>query len=130
MPRPPSSTAPLRACRRSSGEPSFPDGFLAGGAVAGIKASGRPDLAVIVTTGGPASAAAVFTSNAFAAAPVRLSQAHLAATGGPVGERGHSGYASAIVSTSGCANAATGAAGDADQLAVAESVGCRRERPA
>jgi glutamate N-acetyltransferase / amino-acid N-acetyltransferase len=91
----------------------LPAGFLAGGRAAGIKASGRPDLALIVTTGGPAAAAAVFTSNAFAAAPVRRSRAALAAS------RGH---VRAIVSTSGCANAATGAAGDADQARVGELV--------
>ena len=53
---------------------ALPAGFKAGGLAAGIKASGRPDLAVIVTTDGPASAAAVFTPNTFAAAPVRLSR--------------------------------------------------------
>ena len=83
----------------------------------GIKASGRPDLAVVVTTAGPAAAAAVFTPNAFAAAPVRLSRAHLAATSGD--PRGGFGWASSLISTSGCANAATGADGDADQLEVA-----------
>jgi glutamate N-acetyltransferase/amino-acid N-acetyltransferase len=94
----------------------IPAGFRAGGAAAGIKASGRPDLAIIATLPGddgrpvPAAAAAVFTPNAFAAAPVKLSQAHLAASGG---------WAEAIVSTSGCANAATGAAGEADQAEVA-----------
>ena len=51
---------------------AMPAGFKAGGLAAGIKASGRPDLAVIVTIHGPAAAAAVFTPNAFAAAPVRL----------------------------------------------------------
>lgn len=95
---------------------AMPAGFRAGGLAAGIKASGRPDLAVIVTTGGPAAAAAVFTPNAFAAAPVRLSRAHLAATSGDT--RGGFGWAEAIVSTSGSANAATGAAGEADQLEV------------
>ncbi len=95
---------------------TIPAGFRAGGSIAGIKVSGRPDLAIVATLPGPdgrparAAAAAVFTPNSFAAAPVRLSQAHLAASGG---------WASAIVSTSGCANAATGAAGDADQAAVA-----------
>ena len=69
-----------------------------------------------MTTSGPAAAAAVFTPNAFAAAPVRLSRAHLAASSGD--ERGGFGWAEAIVSTSGSANAATGAAGDADQLEV------------
>jgi glutamate N-acetyltransferase/amino-acid N-acetyltransferase len=94
----------------------MPAGFKAGGLAAGIKASGRPDLAVIVTTAGPAAAAGVFTPNAFAAAPVRLSRAHLAATSGHA--RGGFGWAEAIVSTSGSANAATGPAGDADQLEV------------
>jgi glutamate N-acetyltransferase/amino-acid N-acetyltransferase len=94
----------------------MPAGFRAGGLAAGIKASGRPDLAVVVTTNGPAAAAAVFTPNAFAAAPVRLSRAHLAATSGDA--RGGFGWAEAIVSTSGSANAATGAAGDADQLEI------------
>ena len=101
--------------------PAVPGGFAAGGTAAGIKASGRPDLALIVATGGPASVAAVFTPNAFAAAPVRLSQRHLAASTEPDGD-GRSGWAQAIVSTSGCANAATGALGDADQLEVARTV--------
>jgi glutamate N-acetyltransferase/amino-acid N-acetyltransferase len=51
----------------------MPAGFAGGGLGAGIKRSGRPDLAIIRTTNGPAAAAAVFTPNAFAAAPVRLS---------------------------------------------------------
>ena len=97
--------------------PVIPAGFKAGGLAAGIKASGRPDLAVIVTTTGPAAAAAVFTPNSFAAAPVRLSRAHLAATSGDA--RGGFGRAEAIISTSGSANAATGAAGDADQAEIA-----------
>jgi glutamate N-acetyltransferase/amino-acid N-acetyltransferase len=98
----------------------IPAGFRAGGAAAGIKASGRPDVAIIATLpdedGRPAvaSVAAVFTPSAFLAAPVRLSQKHLAAGGGRFG------VAAGIISTSGCANAATGLAGDADQLAVAE----------
>ena len=102
---------------------SIPAGFRAGGAVAGIKASGRPDLAIVATLPDaaghalPASVAAVFTPNAFAAAPVRLSQAHLRETA-PSG-RGSFGLADALVSTSGSANAATGAAGDADQAEVA-----------
>jgi len=94
----------------------LPAGFRAGGAVAGIKASGRPDLVLIASTDGPAAAAAVFTPNAFAAAPVRRSRQNLAATSDDA--RGGFGFAAAVVSTSGCANAATGAAGDADQDAV------------
>ena len=95
----------------------IPAGFKAGGMAVGIKASGRPDLAVVVTTAGPAAAAAVFTPNAFAAAPVRLSQTHLAATSHNAS--GRYGWAEAIVSTSGCANAATGAVGDTDQAIIA-----------
>ena len=98
----------------------MPAGFRALGAPIGIKRSGRPDFAVIATTGGPAAAAGVFTRNAFAAAPVRLTRAHLAVTGGdgPAG----SGWADAILSTSGSANAATGAPGDADQGHLADSL--------
>jgi glutamate N-acetyltransferase/amino-acid N-acetyltransferase len=95
---------------------ALPAGFKAGGLAAGIKASGRPDLAVIVTAAGPASAAAVFTPNSLAAAPVRVSRAHLAATSGD--PRGGFGLAEAIISTSGSANAATGPSGDADQLEI------------
>ena len=95
----------------------IPAGFVAGGMAAGIKASGRPDLAVVLATGGPASAAAVFTPNTFAAAPVRLSRSHLAETSGD--DRGGFGWAQAVISTSGSANAATGPDGDADQLEVA-----------
>ncbi len=90
----------------------IPDGFLAAGATCGIKPSGRPDLAVVATVEQPAAAAGVFTQNAFAAAPVRLSQAHLLSS---------AGWARAIVSTSGCANAATGPVGDEDQARVAAS---------
>jgi glutamate N-acetyltransferase/amino-acid N-acetyltransferase len=109
---------------------ALPAGFKAGGLAAGIKASGRADLAVIRTTDGPAAAAAVFTANAFAAAPVRLSRAHLATTSGD--DRGGFGWAEAIISTSGSANAATGPAGDADQLEIgrllAASTGVPLER--
>ncbi len=100
--------------------PAVPAGFVAGSTIAGIKASGRPDLVIVAATGRPAAAAAVFTANAFAAAPVRLSQEHLAATE-PAGA-GRFGWADAVISTSGCANAATGAAGAADQAEVAAAL--------
>jgi glutamate N-acetyltransferase/amino-acid N-acetyltransferase len=93
----------------------LPGGFVAGATTCGIKDSGRPDLALIAVTGDPAPTAAVFTQNAFAAAPVAVSKAHLASEG-----TGSQGLASAVISTSGCANAATGAAGEADQIAIAE----------
>ena len=98
----------------------LPGGFIAGATTAGIKASGRPDLALIMATAGPAAAAAVFTPNAFAAAPVRLSRRNLAATSDD--QRGSFGFASAVISTSGCANAATGDAGDTDQEAIGRIV--------
>jgi len=91
--------------------PRLPRGFRAGAAAVGIKSSGGLDLGVLATTGNPASVAATFTTNRVAAAPVHLSLAHLAASGG---------RAAGVLSTSGCANAATGAAGERDQAALAE----------
>src|SRR3954452_6826456 len=88
--------------------PRRPAGFAAAGATAGIKASGRPDFVLVATTGDPVPAAAVFTPNRVAAAPRRLSAANLRASGG---SEATFGYAKAVISTSGSANAATGAAG-------------------
>ena len=59
---------------------AMPGGFRAGGLAAGIKPSGRPDLAVIATSGESAAAAGVFTRNQVVAAPIKLSRAHLNAT--------------------------------------------------
>ena len=114
----PGTGSPLSSGARAPVErrAALPAGFRAGGMAIGIKASGRADLALAVTTGEPAAVAAVYTPNAFAAAPVRRSRANLAATSGD--PRGGFGWAQAVVSTSGCANAATGAAGDADQAEV------------
>lgn len=120
-------------------QPVMPEGFAAGGLACGIKASGRPDLAVlVVTTDAPASAAATFTRSRMAAAPVRLSQAHLAASRGTppdqsaqAGQSAHAGFARAIIVTSGSANAATGPEGEADQVEIAamlaERVDCAPE---
>jgi glutamate N-acetyltransferase/amino-acid N-acetyltransferase len=94
-----------------------PGGFEAGGVAAGIKRSGRADLAVVRVVSGAAATAAVFTTNRVPAAPVRLSRRHLAA-GAPEGA-GRYGWTDGIVATSGCANAATGPAGDADQEHIA-----------
>ena len=97
-----------------------PEGFVAAGVACGIKASGDPDLSLVATDDGrPVVAAAVFTSNKATAGPVNVSRAHLAAT---------SGRAAAVVLNSGCANAATGATGDADAermcALVAADLGC------
>ena len=96
-------------------EARMPAGFVAGGTAIGIKDSRRPDLAVIAVDR-PAAVAATFTQNLFAAAPVHLTQAHLAASD-PAGG-GRSGRARVVVATSGSANAGTGAAGDADQAEI------------
>ncbi len=78
-------------------------GFVAAGGAVGIKAGGRLDVAVVATADGrPVPAAGVFTSNLAAAAPVQVSREHLRRAGGA---------ASAVVLTSGNANAATGARG-------------------
>ena len=85
-------------------------GFAAAGVRAGIKASGRPDLALVVNTGPQRVAAGVFTANRFTAAPVVWSRGVLA-----------SGELDAVVLNSGGANACTGEPGllDAEQMAVA-----------
>jgi len=96
-------------------------GLRAAGVAAGIKASGKPDVALLVLDA-PGSCAGVFTRNKLTAAPVVVSREHLAASGG---------LARAVVVNSGNANAATGAAGlrDARAMAaqVARALGCADE---
>ncbi|MEE9965239.1 MAG: bifunctional glutamate N-acetyltransferase/amino-acid acetyltransferase ArgJ [Propionicimonas sp.] len=87
-------------------------GFTAAGVVAGIKASGKPDLALVVNTGPLAHAAGVFTTNRFTAAPVVWSKKAIA-----------DGRLAAVVLNSGGANACTGDAGYADTVQTAEWVG-------
>ena len=58
-----------------------PLGFRAAGVAAGIKASGSPDVAVVINDGPSAAAAGVFTANRVKAAPVLWSQQVLAAVG-------------------------------------------------
>ncbi len=88
-----------------------PLGFRATGVRAGIKASGNPDLALVVNDGPLDVAAAVFTSNRFKAAPVVWTQQI-------VGD----GQARAVVLNSGGANACTGPEGFADTHQTAEHV--------
>jgi glutamate N-acetyltransferase/amino-acid N-acetyltransferase len=59
---------------QAAGSVTFPRGFKAAGIHAGLKGSGRPDLALLVSQS-PCASAAVFTTNAAAAAPVRLTRA-------------------------------------------------------
>ncbi len=91
-----------------NGGVTSPRGFRAAGVTAGLKRSGRPDLALLFSDR-PARAAGAFTSNRFAAAPVEYDRALLARKA-PV--RG-------VVVNSGNANACTGARGLADAEATA-----------
>lgn len=84
-------------------------GFRAAGLAAGIKASGNPDLALVVNDGPLDVAAAVFTSNRFPAAPVIWSRQAVA-----------DGAARAVILNSGGANACTGPQGFADSHEMAE----------
>ncbi len=99
----------------------LPRGFRAGATTAGVKKSGRPDLSVVLVDGGAGSVAATFTPNRFASAPVLLSRAHLAAV--DPGGVGRYGTTAALLSVSGCANAATGDEGMADQRRLADVLG-------
>jgi glutamate N-acetyltransferase/amino-acid N-acetyltransferase len=105
-----------------SGGVTTPRGFRAAGISAGIKASGNPDLMLLVADA-PAQVAAVFTTNKVLAAPVIVSKEHIARSGGMV---------RAIVVNSGCANACTGDAGlrDAREMTAetARLVGCPVEQ--
>ncbi|MFV0406031.1 MAG: bifunctional glutamate N-acetyltransferase/amino-acid acetyltransferase ArgJ [Propioniciclava sp.] len=83
--------------------------FSAAGVRAGIKESGKPDLALVVNTGPRRVAAGVFTSNRFQAAPVVWSMDALA-----------DGELDAVVLNSGGANACTGPEGLADARRMAE----------
>jgi glutamate N-acetyltransferase/amino-acid N-acetyltransferase len=86
-----------------------PQGFRAAGVAAGIKASGDPDVAVVINDGPSAAAAGVFTANRVKAAPVLWSQQVLAGQ-----------TVRAVVLNSGGANACTGPAGFADTHRTAE----------
>jgi glutamate N-acetyltransferase/amino-acid N-acetyltransferase len=88
-----------------------PQGFRAAGVTAGLKASGRPDLALVVNDGPGHAAAAVFTANRVQAAPVVWSRQVVA-----------DGRIDAVVLNSGGANACTGPAGFLDTHRTAERV--------
>jgi glutamate N-acetyltransferase/amino-acid N-acetyltransferase len=88
-----------------------PQGFRAAGVVAGLKPSGKPDLALVVNDGPSSAAAAVFTANRCKANPVLWSE-----------EAIKGGSARAMVANSGGANCYTGAEGFANTHATAETV--------
>ncbi len=79
----------------------IPRGFRFGAAVAGIKASGRPDFSLIAADA-PASAAAAFTANRVIAAPLIVDKENLRASGGKV---------RVVAINAGNANCAAGQAG-------------------
>lgn len=97
-------------------------GLRAAGVAAGIKPSGRPDVALLVADA-PVACAGIFTQNRFAAAPVVVCREHLARSGG---------YVRALVVNSGNANACTGEQGlrDAREMCerVARALGCPVEQ--
>jgi len=97
---------------------ALPKGFEWGAVKAGIKASGKLDVAVAVAPK-MATAAAMFTKNLVVAAPVTVGRRHLAASGGRVG---------VVLVNAGNANCATGQPGiDAcvkTCSAAAETFGC------
>jgi glutamate N-acetyltransferase / amino-acid N-acetyltransferase len=86
-------------------------GFLASGFAAGLKSSGRKDLALVLNAGPDYAAAGVFTNNRVKAAPVVWSQQVLS-------DR----QLRAVILNSGGANACTGPDGFADTHRTAELV--------
>lgn len=88
-----------------------PAGFRATGISAGIKASGKLDLALVFNEGPDHAAAGVFTRNKVKAAPVLWSQQVLT-----------TGRLRAVILNSGGANACTGPGGFQDAHATAEAV--------
>jgi glutamate N-acetyltransferase/amino-acid N-acetyltransferase len=115
----------MTSLRRSPEKIRLPLGFSFSAVAAGIKVSGRPDLALVEVWGraplrqaqgrlspvqaerssaaaGGATAAALFTENRVVAAPIEVGRASLLSTGGRV---------RAVIVNSGNANCATGRAG-------------------
>jgi glutamate N-acetyltransferase / amino-acid N-acetyltransferase len=90
---------------------SLPAGFRAAGVTAGLKPSGKSDLALVVNDGPDHHAAAVFTSNRVVAAPVVWSRQVVS-----------DGRVDAVVLNSGGANACTGHQGFQDSHRTAEEV--------
>lgn len=96
---------------------STPQGFSIYATTAGIKASGNPDMALIINNGPRYDAAAVFSRNKVVASPLKLTRKHVA-----------DGVLRAVLFNSGNANACNGAQGDVDAVAsveaVAQQLGC------
>src|SRR3954452_3773536 len=82
-------------------------GFVASGVAAGIRPSGAADVAVVHSLE-PAIGAALWTTNRVQAAPVTVSKRHLRVA-----------EPQAVLINAGCANAATGAQGEANAVSCA-----------
>ncbi|MDD5155428.1 MAG: bifunctional glutamate N-acetyltransferase/amino-acid acetyltransferase ArgJ [Candidatus Omnitrophica bacterium] len=89
----------------------LPSGFLANGVCAGIKKSGKSDLALFYSAL-PAKAAVQFTQNKIQAAPLKINKRHLK----------ESRDFRAIAVNSGNANCFTGQSGSADAVKMAQYV--------
>ena len=100
-----------------TGSVTVAHGFRAAGLSAGIKKSGKKDMALIVSDV-PATVAGVFTRNQVKAAPVKLDMLHV-----------KSGQARAIIANSGNANACTGKLGYLHAQAMSEAVARRIGAP-
>jgi glutamate N-acetyltransferase / amino-acid N-acetyltransferase len=90
---------------------THPQGFLAAGVAAGLKSTGKPDLALVVNQGPSYASASVFTSNRCQANPVLWSK-----------EVVKDGVVKAVVLNSGGANCYTGAEGFQTTHQTAERV--------
>ena len=88
-----------------------PAGFRAAGVTAGLKSSGRPDVALVVNDGPDHHGTAVFTTNRVVGAPVTWSRQVVA-----------DGIVHAVVLNSGGANVCTGPPGFLDTHRTAEHV--------
>jgi glutamate N-acetyltransferase/amino-acid N-acetyltransferase len=86
--------------RELGADAGLPAGFRAAGVAAGIKASGNPDVGLLVCDGEAPVSAARFTASGTPAAPVLVSL-----------ERCRLDALRAVLANSGCANAATGRRG-------------------
>jgi glutamate N-acetyltransferase/amino-acid N-acetyltransferase len=95
--------APLPAfAQEVDGGVAYPQGYLAAGVASGVKKRGKLDLGILASAV-PGVSAATFTSNAAAAAPVRLTR-----------ETSDCAHLRAVVVNAGNANACTGEQGLAD----------------
>ena len=112
MSSPPTVTHPWHPI---SGGITAPHGFLAAGITAGLKASGNPDLSLLLAPEG-AVCAGTFTTSLVRAACVDLCAERLVASGG---------HARAVLTNSGQANACTGDRGLIDSLRATQALADR-----